>query len=91
MDQSMKRSRLMTSTSRKVLKEISKEQLSNIEYVSPCTIWNDTGYPIHVDPVLLGTDTRGISSKKPLDLAPGDEADLMMEWDIDRMFEASTH
>ena len=81
----------MTTTSRKVLEEISKEQMSNVEYVSPCTIWNDTGYCIHVEPALLGADMRGVNAKKVLDLLPGDESDLLMEWDIDRMFEASTN
>jgi len=81
----------MTTTSRKVLEEVSKAQLSNVEYVSPCTIWNDTGYHIKVEPILMGADMMGISSKRALEIPPGEEADLLMEWDIDRMFEASTN
>jgi len=69
---------------------LSDENANNVEYVSPFTIWNDTGYPLHVNSEIIGTHLKGISCKKKLDLKPGEQQDLLMEWNIDRIFEAST-
>ena len=83
-------SKTSLASSQKMSALLSTDDINDVEYVSPFTIWNDTGYPLHVDPFIIGTAMRGITCKKKLDLAPGDQQDLLMEWNIDRIFEAST-
>jgi len=69
---------------------ISNQSEDNkVEHVSPFTIWNDTGYLLHVEPYLMGTNIKGISCTKKLDLQPGEQQDLIMDWTVERIFEAS--
>jgi len=76
--------------SQKMAALLSDENMNDVEYISPFTIWNDTGYPLNVEPYMIGTHMKGISFKKKLRLVPGEQQDLLMEWNIDRIFEAST-
>lgn len=69
---------------------LSEEAANDAEYISPFAIWNDTGYPLHVEPHVIGTHMKGVSCKAKLDLKPGEQRDLLMEWNIERIFEAST-
>lgn len=69
---------------------LSSDETNDVEYISPFTIWNDTGYLLHVEPFIIGTHMKGITCKKKLIIAPGEQQDLLMEWNIDRIFEAST-
>jgi len=76
--------------SKKLAALLSDESVDDVEYVSPFTIWNDTGYPLNVDPYIIGTHMKGISCKKKLRLLPGEQQDLLMEWNIDRIFDVNT-
>lgn len=80
----------MAASQQKMSALLSGEEINDVEYVSPFTIWNDTGYPLTVEPSIVGTHMKGISCKKKLYLPSGDQQDLLMEWNIDRIFEAST-
>lgn len=59
-----------------------------VEYVSQHTVWNDTGYPISVEPSTEVSNDSDLVKNKLL-LAPGERKDLMLEWDLNKMFEAS--
>jgi len=79
-----------SNSSLKMLNAITKKEDNNIEHVSPFTIWNDTGYPLHIEPYLAGTHLNGISCTHKMDLKPGQKQDLIMDWSIERIFESST-
>ena len=84
-------SRKTTMSASKMLSSISSQKENdNVEHVSPFTIWNDTGYPLHIEPYVAGTHLTGISCTKKLDLKPGDKKDLIMDWSIERIFESSS-
>jgi hypothetical protein len=64
------------------------EKKSNeVEYVSPYTIWNDTGYKITVKPLFRERKDLDIT----LVLESGDERDLLMESSIHKIFESSSN
>jgi hypothetical protein len=86
------RTRTMTTMSKKLLDFLSRDENNNeVEYVSPCTIWNDTGYPMQIEPVVYGKSTKKTEFDPNLSLDPGEERDLLMESSIDKIFESSTN
>lgn len=87
------RTRTTTSMSKNLLQFLSIQEMnSEVEYVSPCTIWNDTGYPILVDPIVSGLNTKKTTGFDPrIQIDPGQEKQLLIEWSIDKIFDASTN
>ncbi len=69
---------------------VSQQEFSDVEQISPFTIWNDTGYPLHIEPYLAGTNAKGISFSKKMALEPGSKQDMIVGWSVDRIFESST-
>lgn len=64
-----------------------EKKTNEVEYISPYTIWNDTGYVIRVKPIIRDREEIKIT----LTLESGDEKDLLMESSIHKIFESSSN
>lgn len=63
-------------------KNSTLKQISNkVEYISACSIWNDTGYPIELEPNFPSSDK--IVKKLKIDF--DEKKDLLIEWGFDKM------
>jgi len=74
----------------KISQDLTTQEISNVEQVSPFTIWNDTGYPLYIESHIAGARMKGVACKDRLDLRPGEQLPLIVEMTADRIFEAST-
>lgn len=59
---------------------MSHEDRKEADIISHYTIWNDIGYPIIVEPKVIGVHPKDILLKQNIKVQPGEKKDLSLEW-----------